>query len=613
MQVVRKKLNAKGKTKDFEREDRCLRLLNQLRHPNIIPLWGSYTHREEQNFLFPYIDMDLGKFLLGKSRHQDFQWDYTFYSALAGLSSALSKTHRLHLNQADHDVDFEAIGYHHDLRPPNVLVCADTFVLADFGLGSLRWAEEQSHTPYKSISGDYIAPECTDMNENPQTVNRAIDIWAFGCLIAEVVTYMLRGAEGVEEFRVKRLTPGRFPQWKDASFYQPHGDAKKEVIIWMEALRRDHPHPDLVPRLIDVSLDALQANPQKRPDMNTTYQRLATLSMQKHFRSVRDMFGKVQGTEVVSANVTQRHLECFRFAQERFGVWGRILALSDDDASHCAYELSETCVGIMKRLLCTLKDEPKKRSLGDSSALLSLQQLTVSTVEELWTSLPDGLLQAAKNHWNEEFSNREFHEQSWGPNSVAHFDQPNAKPVTYTSALESEFEEAARLFKESLPSSIPLNEIGNITSIDDVYDITDKIQTEQHKHGGLRNLPKIRLYLKRLQEYTTIISEEIHGNRDVLSLLWGSIALLLQWARTLDEAYDSVVSAIAEIGKKLPDFQASASMINRNIETMEITVLFFKDLLTFYREALQPFAHHSKYHHKLRVLACSMSNYFQLS
>ncbi|KAI8630295.1 nacht domain-containing protein [Xylariaceae sp. FL1651] len=584
VQVVRKRLNIKGKTQDFEREGRCLRLLNQLQHPNIIPLLGSYTHREEQNFLFPYIDMDLGNFLMSEARHRDFRWDFTFYSALAGLSSALSKTHRLHLNQADHDVDFEAIGYHHDLRPPNILVSADTFVLADFGLGSLKWAEEMSHTPYKSISGDYIAPECTDRNENPQTVNRAIDVWAFGCLIAEVVTYMLKGAEGVREFRAKRLTPGRFPQWKDASFYQPHGDVKQEVSDWMETLRRDHPHPDLVPRLIKIALDALQPDTEIRPDMGTIHQCLATLSMQKHFKEVQDMFKKVQGTEAVLGHTDQRHLEGFRYAHDRF---------ADNVFTH-AFELSESCVKIMKSLFHEMTKEPKMRSLGDSSGLFALQQLAVQNVENLWKSLPDNLLQAASNHWSEELSKRQFDEQGSSPSYVAPFDHPTAQPTTHTNALESEFEEAARQFTENLPSSIPLNELRNIKSSNDVYDITDKIQRSQHENGGLRNLSKIRLYLERLEGYTTVINEVIHGNQDLLALLWGPIALLLQWARALDGAYDSLISAVAEIGKILPDFQASASILNRNIETKEITVLFFKDFLSFYHEALQPFARPSK-------------------
>lgn len=97
--VVRKQLRARGRTKEFDREDKCLRLLNQLKHHNIIPFWGSYTYGEEHSFLFPYIGTDLGEVLMARDRHGDFRWDFTFYSALTGLASALSKIHNLRLNE----------------------------------------------------------------------------------------------------------------------------------------------------------------------------------------------------------------------------------------------------------------------------------------------------------------------------------------------------------------------------------------------------------------------------------------------------------------------------------------------------------------------------------
>jgi serine/threonine protein kinase len=599
VQVVRKQLKVKGMTKEFEREERCLRLLNQLQHPNIIPLWGSYTYRGEQNFLFPYVDIDLGKFLMAKTRYRDFQWDFTFYSALTGLASALSKTHRLHLNQANHDVDFEAIGYHHDLRPPNVLVSPDTFILADFGLGRLKSAEALSHTPYKSISGDYIAPECTDMEENPQTVNRAIDVWAFGCLIVEVVTYMLKGADGVEDFRTKRLTTGRLPQWKDAGFYQPHGDVKQEVLDWMEALRRDNPHPDLVPQLVELSLQALQVDPQSRPDVNNMHHRLAVLSLQKHFHSVQDMFREVCGTREISAPLAEHHIESLRFAQERFEVWGHALTLGEKSVSSYAYEQSESSVKIMKKLIHALREGPGRRHSGDRSAMFSLEHVIVQSVEDLWKLLPDNLLQSAENQWQEALSNSELVEQMHCSRYVTLGDLPSASMAAPINALQCEFEEAARVFKDNLPDSIPLDEILKVTSSNDVYDITDKIQEEQQTRNGLRNLPKMRLYLERLEGYAGVINDIINGSRDVLALLWGPIALLLQWSRTLGTAYDSIINVAAEVGQALPDFQASAAIFDQNIEAKEILMLFLKDLLNFYREALEPFSHPSKYHRKM--------------
>ncbi len=53
---------------------------------------------------------------MAPARYKDFKWDVTFFSALAGLASALSKTHRLHLNQADHGVRLR--GYRVPSRSP---------------------------------------------------------------------------------------------------------------------------------------------------------------------------------------------------------------------------------------------------------------------------------------------------------------------------------------------------------------------------------------------------------------------------------------------------------------------------------------------------------------
>ncbi|KAI0550440.1 nacht domain-containing protein [Xylaria curta] len=592
--VVQKRLNVECSREDFEREDRNLRLLNQLQHPNIIPLWGSYMYREEYNFLFPYNDMDLSRFLIAEARYQDFQWDFTFYSALAGLASALSKTHNLHLNSTSHDVDFEAIGYHHDLRPPNVLVCADNFILSDFGLGRLRGAEEISHTPYKSNIGDYIAPESTDMNENPQTVNRAIDVWAFGCLIAEVVTYMLKGATGVQEFRARRLKPGRFPNWKDSGFYQPHGDVKNEVINWMGALRRDNPHPDLISRLIQISLDALQPNPQTRPNMTIIHQRLETLSREKHFNAVQAAFCKVQGNDVESASVAQHH-QGFRFAYERLQVWGHTLAPDRGNSFANSVELSERSVITMKTILRLLREELNKRSLGgDSSLSLPLQNLIVQNVEDLWRSLPDSLVLVAEKHWKEELTKRGLSQQISSPQDILHVGLPAVQLSVPPNALQPEFEEAARSFRDSLVGFVNFDEFSNITSIADVYDFTDKLQAEQHKDGGLRNLPKIKVYLERLEGYATNIDFVIRGNHNILSLIWGPIVLLLQWSRVLDKAYDSLIDAVAAVGQIIPDFRSSISASNRSQETTEIAILFFKDILNLYRETLQFFTRPSK-------------------
>ena len=59
--VVRKQLRSKKpKSRDLYLEEvRCLRLLNQKSHPNIVKLLYCYTHNETMNFIFPRFKMDL--------------------------------------------------------------------------------------------------------------------------------------------------------------------------------------------------------------------------------------------------------------------------------------------------------------------------------------------------------------------------------------------------------------------------------------------------------------------------------------------------------------------------------------------------------------------------
>ncbi|KAK2603130.1 hypothetical protein N8I77_009610 [Diaporthe amygdali] len=394
LHVVRKRLIKKGETEAFEREGKCLRLLNRLKHPNIIHLWGSYTYREEQNLLFPYIGMDLGKFLKEKERHGEFRWDFNFYSALTGLASALSNLHHLSLKESKHGIEFEGIGYHHDLRPPNVLVSKNSFILADFGLSNLKDSADLSHTPYKIISGDYIAPECTDMQENPQTVDRSIDVWAFGCLILEIGTYMLKGNEGVEKFRKKRLTTGRFPRFRDAGFYQPHGEVKQQVLDWVEELRRSNQQADLVHQLFELSLHALHANPANRPNMDKMHGRLEELSLTEHFDSVQRLFFQVHWTEDTSEDL-KHHFKCLRFAQERFEVWGQVLGLNERRFSRLASKSLESSTEVLRSLFHILREEPGKRALVNSTVLRPLQYQLDRIIKDLWGALPAHLLSSA--------------------------------------------------------------------------------------------------------------------------------------------------------------------------------------------------------------------------
>lgn len=409
VQVVRKRLKSRGITKELHNERMFLRLLNQLRHPNIIQLLGSYTYREEHFFLFPCIDMDLDSFLRIESRFRKFQSDFTFYSALRGLSSALSNAHSLRLNQEAHGVDFEAIGYHHDIRPANILVNQSTFILADFGLGNLKPTAAHSHTPFKPGCGDNLAPES---EYEDQYFTRAIDIWAFGCLMAEIATYMTKGPSGVKQFSNNRLAPNRRANWQDSMFYGVDGEVKNEVKEWLESLASGHPEGSPLATLTNISLQVLIRDTEKRPKIEHLCNSLTSLSIRAHYLTNLGKFAEYlqPSSSAGSRDGANSNANNIWFLQQRFRAWGYSLSL---DKTHTPINLSpllgrihdESC-NIMANIFEKL--EARNTEARDDvsptgeyhASQFGFENELDQLVERLWAQLPSSLQRRATDSWH---------------------------------------------------------------------------------------------------------------------------------------------------------------------------------------------------------------------
>ena len=338
--------------KAFRNEQRCLILLNQLNHPNIVPLLASYTYKGVHNFLFPAYEMDLENFFKRRERFKDFSWSFTFFSALHGLAAALCSTHKLHLVEREHGLDLDAIGYHHDLRPVNVLVNQETFILADFGLGKFKPKDSLSQTQWKIGNGDYLAPECMDENFAHQKVGRAIDVWAFGCLLIEVATYIERGAEGLEAFRKLRMSRSRHDLWEESCFYANDGSVKTAVQDWLACLTTGNSLAIPTLMLINISSKTLKKDPVDRPKMSDIYRELTLVSLRAHFLALRHVFQNY--LEHFSNPKTRRSAGMkLWFERERFLAFGRILGLN-----------SEQMAPVPSEELCTLYDKAQEAMIS---------------------------------------------------------------------------------------------------------------------------------------------------------------------------------------------------------------------------------------------------------
>ncbi|KAF2259195.1 kinase-like protein [Lojkania enalia] len=410
----------------FKNERACLRLLNCLNHPNIVPLLSSFTQNGQHNFLFPQFDMDLVQFFSKDDRHGNFRWNFTFFSALHGLASALSNVHNIRLQAGANAIDFEAFGYHHDLRPANILVNQETFVLADFGLGKLKPTEEPSTTVWKSGAGDYLAPECMDQNFVHQQVGRSIDVWAFGCLMADTATYIYKGSDGLHEFRDSRLSAGPQSNWMNSYFFDLQGNPKSKVKQWLNFLTVDDPLRAVNKPLYNLILRALTGPSHKRPRIEDLCHSLAILSLKAHFVAVRDEL-----TTIMEINDAQRHgpatTMTLWFQCERFKAFGNVLGL---DKAELDIVLPEEVEKRHEKLIGLMLDIFNRLSTyqGAASAPTSVPELPPSSqthpasylvdidsehtitddffetelrklLDELWTLLPRSELKRVESTW----------------------------------------------------------------------------------------------------------------------------------------------------------------------------------------------------------------------
>jgi serine/threonine protein kinase len=201
--MVRKELRFfHTQQQDYEHEQHILSLLRCMQHPSIIQFYTAYTLNRVPTLLFAPADYNLAEFLTRPLPQLQFGRDQAILDALYGLSSAISHVHN-YFSEAN---NLRLIGCHYDLKPKNILVTPGRFILADFGISRLKPESDSSRSGFKAGISDYSGPECQDLVDNfeKHRIGRQSDIWSFGCILAEIASYLDYGQSGVEAFAETR-------------------------------------------------------------------------------------------------------------------------------------------------------------------------------------------------------------------------------------------------------------------------------------------------------------------------------------------------------------------------------------------------------------------------
>jgi serine/threonine protein kinase len=235
-----------------------LAYLTHLKHANIVQLYCAYAYRHEYNLIFALADGGSLKDLLNGTQGIKGPEGSQLLLALAELASAIDEMH----NFTSKELDLSLSGCHHDLAPRNILVHGKTFLLADFGLSTFHNTEEDSLTTFKGINGSYAAPESHTFHDGHTQVRRASDIWSFGCILAEVFTYMVEGSAGVQNFRDQRISQYT-PDTTWTRFYRGPKTPSPEVAQWLNHLQANG-EPYRV-QMVSLIQKMLSMDPNERP------------------------------------------------------------------------------------------------------------------------------------------------------------------------------------------------------------------------------------------------------------------------------------------------------------------------------------------------------------
>lgn len=307
--VIRKQIKSKKNAeKDFHKEEHILSLLRCLEHPNIIQLLTAYTIHQTHNFLFPLADGDLKHFFRQQHRIPGFQSDNDVFQALYELASAVEAVH----NYFSDTFNIRKIGCHYDLKPDNILYRSGKLILTDFGLSRLSDEHEGSKSMYRNGGGEYWAPECVSIQEDFKKlhVGRSSDMWSFGCVLAEMLTYLQEGSTGVQNFSEKRVILFQ-GYWECKSFHE--GTKPSEAVTnWLSRLSGRPTITNAQKSLMVIVRDLLQQEPDVRSEAQSITLSLFHIAQTEVYRTIEVEFQRLPVESDLEIDIEY----------QRFRIWG---------------------------------------------------------------------------------------------------------------------------------------------------------------------------------------------------------------------------------------------------------------------------------------------------
>lgn len=229
---------------------REIKLLQSLRHINIVALLEVMVEKNECYMVFEYMSHDL----TGILNHPTFKLD---------------AAHRKHLSKQL----FEGLDYlhqrgvlHRDIKAANILVSSDGILkLADFGLARFYAKRHQLDYTNRVITIWYRSPELL-LGETQYSP--AVDIWSAACVMVEIFTRRaIFPGDGGEISQLDKIysilgTPHRsdWPGLTDMPWFELLRPGVRKPSVFEEQYKERLP-----PAAFDLMVEMFRYDPTKRP------------------------------------------------------------------------------------------------------------------------------------------------------------------------------------------------------------------------------------------------------------------------------------------------------------------------------------------------------------
>ena len=380
--IIRKQIKPrKNAQHDFRQEEHILSFLRCLEHPNIIQLLAAYTINQTHYFLLPKADGDLKHFLRQENRLPGFQTDNEVYQALYELASAIEAVH----NYFSNTFNVRKIGCHYDLKPDNILYRPGKLILSDFGLSRLSDVEQGSKSLYRNGGAEYWAPECHSVDEDFKKlhVGRSSDMWSFGCMLSEILTYLQRGSSGVKIFYSEReVILGGYLECK---LFHEGAKPSEAVTQWLESLRSWPTITNSQKSLLVVVNDLLQHESDARSKAQDITLSLFHIAQTEIYRTIEVQFQQLHVEFDLEIDIEYQRVRIWG-ETNGFGDLERVLKMDSQRASRTFADMQ-----LVRDCLFKLRQEIDKvgvalRSSGSKPYRVCYHLQKV--VDKLWDMQP---------------------------------------------------------------------------------------------------------------------------------------------------------------------------------------------------------------------------------